>query len=101
MRVGVIGNPEYPGLEAVLERLQRAAPSLGLEVHSEAQLPAVPGFAPLDEPDTDLLSANVLVVGISRADLIDVGPGLGPIHLHGGAPDQNGGVLVSLGNIGD
>jgi hypothetical protein len=53
------------------------------------------------DPDTDLLSANVLVVGVSRADLIDVGPGLGPIHLHGGAPDQNGGVLVSLGNIGD
>lgn len=51
MRVGVIGNPEYPGLAAVMERLQRAAPGLGLEVHSEAQLPSTSGFAPLDERD--------------------------------------------------
>lgn len=51
MRVGVIGNPEYPGLAAVLERLSRAAPDLGLEIRCEEQLPYPDGAPALNGLD--------------------------------------------------
>jgi NAD+ kinase len=39
IRVGVIGNREYSGLSAVLERLHRVAPSLDLALFVERNLP--------------------------------------------------------------
>jgi NAD+ kinase len=55
MNVGVIGNPRYPGLAAILPRMAARAKSLGLSLHSEPplepywpeHLPPI-GSAPLD-----------------------------------------------------
>lgn len=52
MRLGVIGNPEYPGLAAVLERVRRAAPAIGLEPCFESSLHVVAGGAKFDDAGT-------------------------------------------------
>lgn len=52
MRVGVVGNPEYPGLADVLERLLRLAPSIGMEPVFESDLHSRAGGAPLDDVGT-------------------------------------------------
>jgi NAD+ kinase len=38
IRLGIIGNRDYPDLERVLERLLAMAPALGIEMHLEANL---------------------------------------------------------------
>jgi NAD+ kinase len=38
MRVGVVGNPRYPGLKAVLEQMTAQAPARGITVYSESRL---------------------------------------------------------------
>jgi len=41
MNVGVVGNPRYAGLRALLSRVARAAPRLQLTLYSEAELAAL------------------------------------------------------------
>ncbi|HEX7123050.1 MAG TPA: NAD(+)/NADH kinase [Gemmatimonadaceae bacterium] len=50
-RLGVVGNPEYPGLASVLDQLREAAPALGLEVRFESDLAARYGGDKFDSPD--------------------------------------------------
>ena len=38
MRLGVIGNRDYPDLGSVLKRLLAMAPALGVDMHLEANL---------------------------------------------------------------
>ena len=38
MKVGVVGNPRYPDLTAVLEEVARRAPALGIELYGEEAL---------------------------------------------------------------
>lgn len=61
MRVGVVGNPEYPGLADVLERLRRLAPSIGMEPSFEPELHARAGGAPLD--DVEAIDALITLGG--------------------------------------
>jgi NAD+ kinase len=52
MRVGVVGNPRYADLRAVLRALAGEAPGRGLELRSEPSLaPLWEGEVPLLEPD--------------------------------------------------
>jgi NAD+ kinase len=49
MKVGVVGNPRYPGLKAVLEQLATHAPARGIHLYSESRLEEfwdreMPGF---------------------------------------------------------
>lgn len=57
MRIGVVGNRRYDGLEAVLCTLQRRAPELGMTLVFEGELAdVVPGAERLDDPsDIDAL----------------------------------------------
>lgn len=56
MNVGVVGNPRYPELAAVLAALIREAPARGLSLFAEARLaPFWPG--PVPEPDPARLDA--------------------------------------------
>jgi len=41
IRLGVVGNREYPGLDSVLQRLTAAAPNLDLDLRFESQLVGV------------------------------------------------------------
>jgi len=56
MRVAIVGNPDYPGLESVLTRVERAAAGLGLELVFETALATGPSreATPLEEAQHDL-----------------------------------------------
>jgi NAD+ kinase len=50
IRLGVIGNRDYPGLEAMLDRLVAMAPSIDVEVRFE---PSLAGVARTEHPTAD------------------------------------------------
>ena len=47
MKVGVVGNPRYPDLKAVLEHVALQAPGRGIDLYSEERLGQ---FWPRDVP---------------------------------------------------
>src|SRR5690606_4906743 len=51
-RLGVVGNPEYPGLAGVLEQLCATAPTLGLEAWFERDLAERYGGTAFDDAGT-------------------------------------------------
>ena len=53
MKLGVVGNPRYPDLAAVLAQLAREAPARGLSLFTEPRLQAYwPAPVPAFEPHT-------------------------------------------------
>lgn len=55
-RIGVIGNPDYPGLAGVVHRLQALATTSGFDLCCEPRLAAQPGGATLEDAESiDLL----------------------------------------------
>lgn len=48
--IGVVGNPDYSGLAAVVEVLQALASRMGLKLFCEAQIAPRGDLAPLDDP---------------------------------------------------
>ncbi|HEY8256782.1 MAG TPA: NAD(+)/NADH kinase [Gemmatimonadales bacterium] len=54
MKVGVVGNPRYPGLRAVLEQMVAQAPARGIDLYSEPRLEEFWGRQMPDFEDVDL-----------------------------------------------
>ena len=58
MKVGVVGNPRYPGLKTVLEQLTAQAPARGIHLYSESRLEA---FWGREMPDFETVDLDALV----------------------------------------
>ena len=58
MKVGVVGNPRYAGLKAVLEHVARQAPDRQITLYAEERLAA---FWPRDIPPFDGVDLDALI----------------------------------------
>ena len=72
MKVGVVGNPRYGELRAVLEHLAREAPNRGIELHSE---PRLEQFWGRDVPSFESVSLGARLMGAREVPILGVNLG--------------------------